>query len=103
MATKKAKAKPVRAKAKRAASAAPQTRSKSQAIKPRRPVTVEVLRVPKSGKWILKEKGEDQARASFDQKEDAIGAAKLLAKAENATLKIPGGATAAKHQKRKSR
>ena len=79
------------------------TAAKRQATKPRRPVTVEVLRVPKSGKWILKEKGEDQARASFDQKEDAIGAAKLLAKAENATLKIPGGATAAKHQKRKSR
>jgi len=58
------------------------TRGKSSATAAKRDVVVEVQRVPKSGKWILKEKGEDAARASFDEKSDAVAAAKVLAKAE---------------------
>lgn len=51
---------------------------------------VEVVEVPKSGKWILKESDEELARASFDQKEDAIAAGKLLSQSENAPLKVEG-------------
>jgi hypothetical protein len=54
---------------------------------PKKPV-VEVEQVPKSGKWILKEQGEEAARASFDTKEDAEAAGEVLANAEGATLKL---------------
>ena len=82
--------------ARKAKSTKPAARSKKTAAEPKRDVVVEVQRVPKSGKWILKEKGEDAARASFDEKEDAMAAAKVLAKAEKGSLKVPGGSSRSK-------
>lgn len=49
---------------------------------------VEVLEIPESGKWVLKEKGDDTARASFDQKEDALAAGDNLAKNIGGTVKV---------------
>jgi hypothetical protein len=61
--------------------------------------TVEVSQVPKSGRWILKESGEEAARASFDDKQSAVAAGELLARSEGAKVVVKGNLKGSKKGK----